>query len=343
MVVRRKDVAELAGTSPSVVSYVLNGGPRQVAPDTTARVLAAVEQLGYRPNRIARSLRMSRTMTLGLVVPDMSNPFFAELARAVEEASFAQGYTLLVGNSTENEQRQTAYLRTFLDRQVDGVVLVPAHGPAESLPELDQAGTAWVLLDRLVPGWTTVPTVLADNRGGAQAATRHLLEHGRRRVACIAGPEDVVASVDRVTGWREAMAAAGGWPDQLPVRHVPFGRDAGYRAAREMLAGADLDAMFVASDEQALGALRAVTDLGMRCPDDIALVSFDGIAATAYSTPGLTTMEQPFTELGRVCLELLVERIARSDAEPMTSVLPVSLVRRGSCGCPDPTSVPPGE
>ncbi len=336
MVVRRKDVAELAGVSPAVVSYVLNDGPRRVAPATRARVLAAVEQLGYRPNGIARSLRVNRTMTLGLVVPDIANPFFAELARAVEEAAFDAGYTLLIGNATENEARQTAYVRTFLQRQVDGLLLVPAHGPVECLPELRESDKPWVVLDRRVPRLHGVSQILVDNRGGAAAATRHLLEHGRQVVACIAGPRDVMPTTDRVAGWRQALIDAGRRPTRSLIRHVPFGRRSGYRAAKELLADRRLNAVFVASDEQALGVLRALAELGLSCPDDVAVVSFDGIAPAAYSVPALTTMAQPFGELGRQALTQLLARIADPGAKASMTVLPVSLVARGSCGCPDP-------
>lgn len=334
MAVRRADVARLAGTSPAVVSYVLNGGPRPVSPKTRAKVLLAVEQLGYRPNGIARSLRMNRTLTLGLVVPDNANPFFAELARAIEEEAFAHGYTLLIGNAAENDDRQTTYVRTFLARQVDGLFIVPAHGPVGFLSELQRAGTPWVSLDRQVFG-AGGPAVLVDNRGGAYAATRHLIEHGRRRIACLAGPEDVMPAHDRVAGWRDALAEEGVRPRAMSVWHAPFGRRAGYRAAGEILSAADRpDAIFVASDEQALGALRAIAELGLRCPDDVAIASFDGIPATAYSTPALTTMAQPFADLGRAALSHLLAQIA-GDASP-AEVLPVSLVARGSCGCPDP-------
>jgi LacI family transcriptional regulator len=335
VVVRRADVARLAGTSGAVVSYVLNGGPRTVAPHTRARVLAAVESLGYRPNGVARSLRMNKTMTLGLVVPDTSNPFFAELARAVEEAAFSHGYTLLIGNAAEDDERQTAYVRTFLERQVDGLFLVPAHGPAGCLPELERAKSPWVVLDREMPG-AEVPAVLVDNRGGARVATAHLLGHGRRRIACVAGPRDVAPATDRVAGWRDALTEAGVTADAAPVLHVPFGRRSGYVATRRLLADDSVDAVFAASDEQALGVLRAVTELGLRCPDDIAIASFDGIAATAYSTPALTTMVQPFRELGSVAMERLLQRIADPAAPADASVLPVRLAARGSCGCDDP-------
>lgn len=337
MAVRRKDVAELAGISPAVVSYVLNGGPRRVAPETRDRVLAAIEQLGYRPNGVARSLRINRTMTLGLVVPDTSNPFFAELARAVEEAAFEVGYTLLIGNATDDEVRQTTYVRTFLQRQVDGLLLVPAHGPVSCLPELTASQRPWVVLDRRIDPAVGAAQILVDNTGGARVATQHLLEHGRRSVACIAGPRDVEPTTQRVAGWRSALRDADLGGRQARVLHVPFGRHAGYRAALELCGGGTHpDALFVASDEQALGALRALTELGLRCPDDVAVVSFDGIAAAGYAVPALSTMAQPFTDLGRRAIAALLDRLAGADASAHEEVLPVRLVARGSCGCPDP-------
>jgi LacI family transcriptional regulator len=334
--VRRADVARLAGTSPSVVSYVLNGGPRGVAAPTRARVLAAVETLGYRPNGVARSLRLRKTMTLGLVVPDTSNPFFAELSRAIEEAAFVYGYPLLIGNAAEDDARQSAYVHSCLQRQVDGLFLVPAHGPAGCLAELERSQTPWVLLDRQMTGVASAPAVLVDNRGGAEAATTHLIEHGRRRIACVAGPRDVMPATDRVAGWRAALVASSGVVDEAPVMHVPFGRRSGYSAARELLTKHDVDAVFAASDEQALGVLRAVTELGLRCPEDVAIASFDGIAAAAYSTPAISTMVQPFAEMGRTAMALMLARIATPDEPPAVSVLPVRFAARGSCGCADP-------
>lgn len=334
MTIRRADVAKLAGTSPSVVSYVLNGGPRNVAPETRERVLAAIEELGYRPNGIARSLRMNRTMTLGLVVPDTANPFFAELARAIEEEAFGHDYTLLIGNSTEDDDRQTTYVRTFLARQVDGLFLVPAHGPLSCVADLQRANTPWVTLDREVPG--VAPAVLVDNQAGAYAATAHLLEHGRQRIACLAGPQDVMPATDRIAGWRAALGDAGVRPATMSVWHAPFGRRAGYLAAREMLQSeARPDAIFVASDEQALGVLRAVSELGLHCPDDVAIASFDGVPAAVYSSPALTTVAQPFRRLARAAVDQL---LGQGD-EPHrtgTEVLPTTLIRRGSCGCDDP-------
>src|SRR5882757_8802005 len=170
----RRDVARLAGTSEALVSYVLNGGPRRVAPPTRERILAAIDQLGYRPNAVARSLKTSRTMTIGLVVPDNSNPFFAELARVIEDVGFASGYTMLLGNAMGDDAREAAYIRTLLDRQVDGLIVVPAHGPRSWITELSDQAVPRLVLDRELelPGATQV---LTDNEGGGYQATSHLV------------------------------------------------------------------------------------------------------------------------------------------------------------------------
>ncbi|MGH4030158.1 LacI family DNA-binding transcriptional regulator [Actinomycetota bacterium Odt1-20B] len=348
----RQDVARLAGTSPSVVSYVLNNGPRSVAPATRERVLAAVRELGYRPNAVARSLRMNHTMTLGLVVPDAANPFFAELARALEDHAWAAGYTLLVGNSVDDAGREAGYLRTFVDRQVDGLVLIPSHGDRPWRAELARSGVACLVLDRELDGVGT-SHVLVDNARGSQEAVRHLLGHGRRRIGCVAGPVGIRPTVDRVAGWRTALTEAGFTPGvdgavgrrgEVPLAHCSFGRLAGYRTGLALLdRDRLLDALFVTSDLQAAGVMRAAAELGVRVPDDLAIVSFDGIAAAAYTSPALSTMRQPFEELGRLAVRRLLARVRQPDLAPTRDVLPVTLLARGSCGCPDPAGGVPAE
>ncbi|GBQ02648.1 LacI family DNA-binding transcriptional regulator [Streptomyces spongiicola] len=333
----RRDVARLAGTSEALVSYVLNNGPRKVAPATRERILAAIDELGYRPNAVARSLKTSRTMTFGLVVPDNSNPFFAELARVIEDVGFASGYTMLLGNAMGDDAREATYVRTLLDRRVDGLIVVPIHGPHSWVAELsDRTTVPRLVLDRELelPGATQV---LTDNEGGAYRATTHLLGHGRERIGCIAGLEGVHPTVDRVAGWRRALVEAGRDPGNAPLTHVPFGRGDGYRAGRRMLAHAGHpDALFVASDEQAIGVLRAAAELGLRVPDDVAVCAFDGIDGSEYTVPALTTMRQPFEELGRSAVEWLLAKIADPALPVQRITHPTTLIARGSCGCPDP-------
>lgn len=334
--VTRRDVARLAGTSEAVVSYVLNDGPRGVAPATKERVLAAIAQLGYRPNAVARSLRMQRTMTFGLVVPDNSNPFFAELARSIEDVGFEHGYTMLLGNAMDDDERETSYVRTLLDRQVDGLMIVPSHGSGSWMAELARMSVPMLVLDRRLDLPDTTQ-VLVDGESGSYQATAHLLEHGRTRIGCIAGESGLNPTVDRVAGWRRALADAGVDADAMPLRHVPFGRAHGYQAGRGMLAEREVDAVFVTCDEQAVGVLRAAADLGVRIPDDVAVFSFDGIEPDAYTVPSLSTMRQPFEEIGRTAVEWLVARVRDRDLPAERIVLRTTMIARGSCGCTQET------
>ncbi|MCU1644542.1 MAG: LacI family regulatory protein [Nocardia sp.] len=334
--VTRRDVAQLAGTSEAMVSYVLNDGPRGVAPATRARIVAAIAELGYRPNAVARSLKTSRTMTLGLVVPDNSNPFFAELARAIEDVAFEAGYVLLLGNAVDNDEREAAYIRILIDRQVDGLIVAPAHGAGSWVTELSGTTVPRLVLDREIelPG---ASHVLVDNAGGAYAATKHLLDHGFTRIGCISGLAGIHPTVERVVGWRRALADAGQGPEDGMLVHAAFGRAHGYRAGRALLARTDRpEALFVASDEQALGVLRAAAELGLRVPQDLAICAFDGIEGSAYTVPALTTMRQPFESLGRSAVEWLLAKIADPALAPSRITHATTLVARGSCGCPDP-------
>ena len=333
LVVRRKDVAERAGISPAVVSYVLNGGPRKVSPEARERVLNAVQELGYRPNNVARSLRMRRTMTLGLIVPDMSNPFFAELVHSVQQEAFEAGYALMVGDSGEDGARQQRYIDSFIERQIDGLILLPAHVITDGFSELEKHNVPWVVIDRYIPGKSNVPSVMVANRDGAYAATSHLLDHGRRVIGCIAGPANVRSALERAAGWRSALNDRGVPVENHLQLHSLFHRKSGYRNAMLLMDLHQVDAIFCGSDEQALGVLQALKDLGLRCPEDVAIVSFDGIPAAAYTSPGLTTMAQPFVEIGRTSVERLLERIENPARIAASTVFPVRLIQRGSCGC----------
>jgi LacI family transcriptional regulator len=332
MGVTRDDVARRAGTSTAVVSYVLNNGPRPVAAETRQRVLAAVEELGYRPNAIARALRARRSMAFGLVVSDISNPLIGELARSIELAAYDAGYTVLLGNTMVDHDKERAYIRHFTDRQVDGLLLVPVGLDRPTVNELNAGPIPVVALDRPIPRLRGT-TILADNAGGARVATAHLQEHGHRRIACLAGPPALPPAAARLEGWSQAMAEAG-----LRGRFVraSVGRRQGYEAALELLSSPPRPtAVFATTDEQAIGVLRAAADLRLRVPDDVAVAGFDGTAQGAYCVPGLTTVRQPIPEMAKRAVDSLLQRIKGGPTRTRTEALPVELVRRGSCGCPD--------
>lgn len=212
MTVTRADVARRARVSPAVVSYVVNGGPRGVAPATRARVEAAIEELGYRPNAVAQALRNSATRTIGLVLPNQTNQYFAELTEEIERAAFEAGYLLLVGITHDDLERERRYVEMFVDRRVDGLLLV--SGRAGELIARDSPGTPTVAVDReaRIPGASTVKV---DNALGAAQATGHLLAHGLSLVACVAGPRGISLSAEREDTWRRACADLG-YSHRLP-------------------------------------------------------------------------------------------------------------------------------
>ena len=326
-----REVARRAGVSIATVSYVLNG-TRRVRPEVEARVWEAVAALGYRPNRVARGLRRRRTHVLGLIVPDSANPFFAEVARGLEDASFAAEYRLILCNSDGDPLKEQRYLEVLLEQRVDGIALVSASAAPLHLSTLQASGVPFVVVDRDLPG-LEADCVLADNLQGGYLATRHLLERGHRRIACITGPSDLTPSADRVRGYRQAMAEAGIEPPDLWIRRGDFRAESGYQAARFFLSlppGLRPTAIFACNDLMAIGALRAIGEAGLAVPRDIALVGFDDITLAAYVIPPLTTVAQPTYEMGRLAGELLIQRIQERGRPPARPPLPVRLVVRQS-------------
>jgi LacI family transcriptional regulator len=342
--VTRDDVARLAKTSSAVVSYVVNGGPRNVSESTRQRVLDAVEQLGYRPNALARALRSASSRVLGLVVPDIANPFFGELALAIEKAAFQQGYALFLGNAMHDDEQQASYLQAFAEHQVQGLLLIGAaergrgNLPPATKAALSAARIPLVFLDRL-PGGIAGFALIADNKEGGYLATKHLLEHGHRGVGTITGPPDLSTAREREKGWARALREVGIDPKAQPVARAEFDRHEAYNVARELFRKRSRpSALFVHSDEQAIGVLHAAAAEAIRIPDDIAIASFDGIRESALTHPALTTVQQPVELAGQRAVQLVVDRInADGDGNGLrakaTETLPVTLTIRRSCGC----------
>jgi LacI family transcriptional regulator len=327
--VTRKDVARYAGVSAAVVSYVVNAGPKNVSPATEARVRDAISVLGYRPNAAARALKLGSSRLLGLIVPDTRNPFFTELAHAVEEEASARGYAVLMTNSDGTMGKERTHIRNLAARQVDGVLLASNMFDPD-LAELQAANIPAVLLNasREALGFATVGT---DLRAGARAAVEHLIGHGHTSIALAMG-SNVAGEVDgRELGWLDALSAAG-LPEGPIVRSL-FTRDGGYAAGKRLLASAaSPTAVFASSDMQAVGILRALNEAGVAVPGEMAMVSFDGSTDAAYCWPPLSTVRQPVREMAAAAVSALVG--LHDSAAPAHVVIPSTLVLRRSCGCP---------
>lgn len=328
--VTRADVARRAGTSSAVVSYVINDGPRPVATETRERVLRAIAELGYRPNRVAQALRGQRSRVIGLIVPDISNPFYAELARTIENHADSVGYTLVLGNSEQDGQRELRYVRTFLDRQVDGLILISGSSSEELMALFSEIPVPFILLDRRINYAPNAYLLATDGVRGAAMATNHLLSLGHKNIAAMCGPSRMPS--ERAQGYIKAMEEAGLQP--VLYHSADFDRQSTYELACAIVSGKTRPgALFATFDLAGISVLRAAADCGVAIPEDMAVIGYDDIQEARFTVPRLSTVAQPTDELGRLATEHLVGLIENSTERTfgMRLVAPRLIVRE-SCG-----------
>ncbi|MFG6197623.1 LacI family DNA-binding transcriptional regulator [Nonomuraea sp. JJY05] len=326
---RIKDVAAQAGVSVATVSRVLNDNP-SVTEETRNRVHDAMAALNYRPNAVARSLRTEATRTLGLIIGDILNPFFAELARAVEDEAREAGYTVIIGNADERADQQDHYVRTLLERRVDGLLICPTAEVTPLVEEVSQGERPLVFLDRTLIG-VEVPSVRADGSTAIAELVAHLRALGHRRIAFVSGPSTLSTGRERAEAFLRAAAEHG---LEVPPEYVRFGdfrAGSGRRITSELL---DLpeppQAIFLGDNLMALGALDEVSERGLDIPRDVALASFDDVPWFNHVHPRITAISQPTAELGRRAVRVILDALSGRAAESV--VLPARLVARESCG-----------
>lgn len=322
----RVDVARLAGVSTTVVSYVVNNGPRPVAEATRERVLDAMRQLSYRPNANARALKLSRTNVIGLLVRDLTNPYFSELARNLQEYAHRAGYALMIGNAGHGGVEETAELQNLLSREVDGIAIYGVHRE-ETLRAIASSGARVVSLDWHLEK-TQVPSVGINDYGAAQDAVQHLLDHGYTDIGLIAGRDEGDL---REAAWADALAPHVALERLEELRaYDDFSLRGGFRAAEQLLASSRPPrAIFASSDVQALGAMRALHARGVRIPEEIAVISIDGTEASEFAVPSLSAIQLPLDEIAKYVAHTLTS----SDEAPSRHTFAHTLVRRESCGC----------
>lgn len=332
-----RDVAQLAGVSTATVSKVLNDGA-YVSASARERVHAAVGKLDYRPNTIARSLKKQRTHTIGLITDDLKGVFTMPLMLGVEEAVSAEGFGVFLCNSHGEPPRERSHLRMLLDKQVEGVILLSGYRVRErGAPTLPLGGLPIVYLYQYTRD-VAAPSVIPDDRGGAELGTRHLLGLGRRRIGFINGPPHYEATHRRLDGYRNALDQAGVAFDPALVRVGTWHQSSGYDLATELMALPDPpDAIFCSADGLAVGALDALHQLGARVPDDVAVVGFDDRDFAAHQRPPLTTVALPLYEMGRLAGDLILKAARGTAGTPTVHVVPCRLVQRQSCGASSET------
>ncbi|MCR6479800.1 LacI family DNA-binding transcriptional regulator [Variovorax sp. ZS18.2.2] len=325
-----KDVALRAGVSVTTVSHVVND-TRHVSAKGRERVELAIRELGYVPNAMARSLKSNTTSTLGMLIPNSSNPYFAEIVRIVEDRCFGAGYTLVLCNTDDEPRRQSVYLQVLAERRIDGLIVVSTGDDDSLVTQLQGLRIPTVLVDREIadPSCDLVET--AHMQGGL-LAVRHLLSLGHKRIACIGGPVGLTPSEQRIEGWRMALAEAGATPnaDALLWRGA-FTSQSGYEAMHAILRTEHPpSAVFVCNDLMAIGALRAAHESGVHVPDELSIVGFDDIELSAYTSPPLTTVAQPKERIGALAVDMLLERVGGKRRDARKVVLQPELRVRAS-------------
>jgi LacI family transcriptional regulator len=336
--VTRTEVARVAGTSVAVVSYVINGGPRPVSPETRDRVLEAIQTTGYRPNVIAQALARGETRSLGLVVPNISNQFLSSLAREIGVELFSQERVMILADSADSMQQQKTVTSQLIEQRVSALLFYGVDDRHEFLLDYSRQVPIVVLDDSSdLPG---LGYVRVHEREAARLATAHLLNHGYEEVAIITGPLQRRNSLERKRGWQDALdAAACEWSEQL-VYEADFTREGGYHAARALFSSPRVPrALFVSNEQQALGLLAAANAAGIRIPQDLAVVCFNGTLNSEFSIPALTAVEQPLRDIAVSAVEMATRPVFQAE-----SVLHgCRLVQRESCGCTVGNRVGQGE
>lgn len=325
-----RDVASKAQVSVSTVSHVLNG-TRYVEPSTKERVRDAISELNYRPNSLARSLRRRGTATIGLIIPDNSNPFFAEVARIIEDVGYQQGYSVILCNSDGSAEREARYVDVLLSKQVDGLLTISTGNHPEFLEPIIHNHVPVVVVDRETPSWE-LDQVMVDNQAGGALAAEYLLSLGHQHIGVIAGPNNATPSALRLRGFRYALKQKNlPHPDDYVVSGN-FHYDGGEQGTRSLLERhPQISAIFATNDLMAIGAINAARRMGYRVPEDLSVLGFDNITQCNAIYPALSTIAQPIEAIGRHSIQLLLARINGRTDSPERIILQPELVVRESC------------
>ncbi len=325
-----RDVAAKAGVSTTSVSHFVNN-TRPISDSLRARIEQAMAELNFQPNALARSLRMKQSKSVGIIVPDSANPFFAHVTRNIEKAIFTHHYNIILGNSDGDLDRALLYLKVMTERQVDGLIFIDVGASSELLKNaLRNLTLPVMLIDRIVEGVDVDYVTVTNFQGGFDAA-QHLISLGHRRIGCLTGPLKLTASIDRLNGYRQALVQANIPIDETLIYTGDFQLKSGYHGAMQFLnLPRRPTAIFACNDLMAVGVIRAAAELGIAIPAGLSIVGFDDIPLAKFSIPTLTTITQPAEQIGILTANLVLNRIQNQDLPPEQQILETELTIRQS-------------
>jgi len=325
-----KDVAKLAGVHPSTVSRVINNDSR-ISEKTKEKVLLIINKLGYTPNAIARGLKTKRTYTLGMLIPDITNPFFAEIARGVEDAASKNNFNVILCNTDDKLKKERTYLQILRGKRVDGFILGTAHIKDKSILELEKKKFPYILVSRNIEGLEKNCIIVDDIEGG-KIATEYLIKLGHRQIAHITGPLQTRSALNRLKGYQLALKKYEiEYRDEL-VGEGDFKIKGGYQIMKRFLKLSEPPAaIFAANDLLALGAMQAIQKKNFHIPEDFSVVGFNDIELASFVYPALTTVRQPMLEMGAIAVKMLLKIIEEGEFNQRKIVLKPKLIIRDSC------------
>ncbi|WP_226583807.1 catabolite control protein A [Halobacillus litoralis] len=323
------DVAREANVSMATVSRVVNGNPN-VKPATRKKVHDAIERLGYRPNAVARGLASKKTTTVGVIIPDISSIFFAELARGIEDIATMYNYNIILSNSDQNKDKELHLINAMLGKQVDGLIFMGGKITEDHIREFKTSSVP-IALAATVDESKETPSVNINYQEAAYEATQLLLNHDNQRVAFVAGPEDTVINTEKLEGYKRAMKEHGQEnPDELIISG-DYSYDSGHEALEQILEMEQQPtAVFVASDEMALGVIHGAQDRGIRVPEDLEVFGFDNTRLATMVRPTLSTVVQPMYDIGAVAMRLLTKFMNKEEVDEQNVILPHRIIERNS-------------
>lgn len=325
-----KDVALKANVSTTTVSHVVNR-TRFVSDRVRYEVELAIRELNYVPSAVARSLKSNTTKTIGMLIPNCSNPYFAEIVRSVEDHCFGAGYALILCNTDDDPHRQAAYLQVISEKRIDGTIIISTGEDKDLLRLLNGLSIPTVLLDREIKE-VNCDLVETAHLQGALMATEHLIGLGHRRIACLAGPPNLNSSAQRIEGWRTALAKSGLAKEASDLLwHSDFSSQGGFTTMQSILRSPQAPtAVFVCNDLMCIGALSAAHQAGVRVPQDMSLIGFDDIELARFASPALSTIAQPKHRMGVTAVDMVLERIQGGRVQARQVILQPELIVRNS-------------
>lgn len=322
-----KNIAKLAGFSSATVSKILNGKDQHISEETRKRVLEVVEREGYIPNGIAKSLRMKNTKTLGIIMPDVMNLFFAELARGVEDAAEKRGYSVILCNTDNKESKEERYIQILQEKMVDGIILTASESSTSKT--LERCNIPIVLVDRDIDVEKKVGRITVNNEEGGYMATSFLINKGCKKIGFISSSKNNKPSAERLKGYKRSLAENGIKLQEELIYFDSFKTETGYNGTLSIIEKLKVDGIFCGNDSIAMGSLKALKEKGIKVPKDIKIIGFDNISFCEFVDPPLTTIKQPIYEIGEGAVDILVSMIEKRITE-LTKTLEPVLIERGS-------------